>query len=189
MKLKYLQTKHVLLRQYHYSDFNQLLDLNSDPEVMKYLTNGVPSTHEDVLNGVERTLFYQNKFNGNLGVFSAELLESGEFMGWFLLRPDKKNLENLKELELGYRLKQQFWGKGYATEVSLALLQKAFVDLQAECVFAQTLSLNLASRRVMEKIGMTFEKEFIDDDYPEEGLAILYRIVKSDWDKNHNTHL
>lgn len=186
MERNYLQTAHVVLRQYEERDFDELLDLNSDPEVMKYLTNGVPGTREDVIGGVERTLLYQRKYAGTLGVFTAELSQGREFMGWFHLRPRKSDLDNTRVLELGYRLRRKFWGKGYATEVSLALVDKAFAALDAESVFAQTLASNTASRRVMEKVGMRFENEFIDADNPRLGPAVLYRLIREDWEKKHD---
>lgn len=177
----YLKTQRVLLRQYRDDDFDRLLELNSDPDVMRYLTNGQPGTRRDVESGVEWTLLYQKKYDGRLGVFTAELVESGEFMGWFLLRPDKKDLDNTQVLELGYRLKKKFWGKGYATEVSRALLRKAFEGLGADCVFAQTVAPNLASRRVMEKLGMRFDREFIDEEYVKLGPIVLYQLPRADW--------
>lgn len=176
----YLKSRRVLLRQYRDEDFDRLIELSRDPEVMRYLTNGEPATREDVEKGVANTRLYKKKYGGKLGVFTAELLEDGEFMGWFLLRPSKAELDHTKELELGYRLKKKFWRKGYATEVSLRLLRKAFDELGADVVFAQTLAANLPSRRVMEKIGMRFEKEFLDPDYPREGSAVLYRLHRSD---------
>jgi RimJ/RimL family protein N-acetyltransferase len=182
MSPTYLKTERVLLRQYLTDDFDRLLDLNSDPEVMRYLTNGVPSTREEVASAVERTLLYQKKFDGKLGVFTAELLRGGEFMGWFHLRPDKADLENTRELELGYRLKRKFWGKGYATEVSLALVDKAFGELRAECVWAKTLAENMASRRVMEKVGLRFEREFIDSAFSAQVPSVRYRLFRAEWE-------
>jgi RimJ/RimL family protein N-acetyltransferase len=179
MNDKYLKTRRVLLRQYRNEDFDLLIELNSDPEVMKYLTDGTPGSREDVAAAVKRIQLYKKKYSGKLGVYSAELIQSGEFIGWFLLRPDKRDLENTNELELGYRLKKKFWGRGYATEVSLALVRKAFAELNAENVFATTLAQNLASRRVMEKIGMHFEGEFIDQELPRLGPAVLYRILRA----------
>src|SRR5690242_11179036 len=112
----YLQTERVLLRHYRSDDRERLLDLNSDPEVMKYLGGG-PGTPEDFENGIARTLLYQKKYGGRLGLFVSELRASAEFMGWFILRPARHDLDNEKVLELGYRLKKKFWGKGCATEV------------------------------------------------------------------------
>jgi RimJ/RimL family protein N-acetyltransferase len=177
----YLKSARVLLRQYRDGDFALLLDLNSDPEVMKYLTNGIPDSREEVEAGIARTLVYQKKFDGVLGVWIAEEIESGEFMGWFLLRPDKADLDNTKVLELGYRLKKKFWGKGYATEMSKTLIRKAFENLGAEKVFAQTWKENLASRRVMEKVGLRFDSEFIDHVNRDGEVTALYSILRTEW--------
>jgi RimJ/RimL family protein N-acetyltransferase len=176
----YLTTARVRLRQYRPEDFERLVELNSDPEVMRFL-GGARASLADTQGGVERTILYREKFGGRLGVFTAELLETGEYMGWFLLRPDKFKLEDTRNLELGYRLHKKFWGKGYATEVSRALIRKAFEELEAESVWAKTLIGNLASRRVMEKVGLTFEEEFIDAEVPKLGPAVRYRLLRSDW--------
>ncbi len=177
----YLKSARILLRQYRDSDFSKLVDLNSDPEVMKFLNGGTPGHPEEVQGAVERTLLYKEKYSGHLGVFSAELLHDGEFIGWFHLRPDKRDLENTQDLELGYRLKKKFWGQEYATEVSRALITKAFRDLGARSVFARTVTTNLASRRVMEKLNMRFEKEYVDPDHAELGMAVIYRVRAEDW--------
>jgi RimJ/RimL family protein N-acetyltransferase len=185
MKAMYLQGRRVRLRQYRIDDFESLLTLSSDPAVMRYLTNGKPSSRQDVEAGIERTLHLQRQFGGRLGLFVAELLKSGEFMGWFFLRPDGADPENARVLELGYRLRKEFWGKGYATEVSRDLIRKAFEELGADCVFAQAHELNRASRRVMEKIGLRFVREFIDRSYRRRRSAVLYRLSRSDWETSH----
>jgi RimJ/RimL family protein N-acetyltransferase len=71
-------------------------------------------------------------------------------------------------IELGYRLKRSFWGKGFATEGARALIAYGFDQLGLDSIMAQTLQRNLASRRVMEKLGMRVETEFT---YPGEGLS------------------
>jgi RimJ/RimL family protein N-acetyltransferase len=157
------------------------LELDSDPEVMRYLTGGRPSTLDEVRGGTERMLLYQRKYEGRLGAFVAEVRESCEVMGWFHLRPDRASLDNTRELELGYRLKRKFWGCGYATEVSRALVRKAFEELGATRVFAQTLATNLASRRVMEKADLRFEREFEDSHHLRDGLAAMYGLSSDEW--------
>src|SRR4051812_48901689 len=102
----YLESERLRLRQYRDDDFELMLELDSDPEVMRYLP-GPPGSRENLKTGVERTLFYQKKYDGRLGVFTTELIQTGEFVGWFLLRPDRFDLENTKVLELGYRLKKK----------------------------------------------------------------------------------
>lgn len=180
--VKYLETAHVILRQYLETDLDHFVELNQDPEVMRYLSGGSPSSLEETREGAERMTFYAQKFSGKLGAFTAVSRETDEVMGWFLLRPDRKTLDRVHELELGYRLKKKFWGKGYATEVSRALVQKAFRDCGADFVFAQTRVNNQGSRKVMEKVGMTFIREFYDPEYGFDN-SVYYRINRAEWEK------
>lgn len=177
--MDYLVTSRVRLRQYEPRDLERFVELNSDPEVVRYV-GGETLSRADTESGVERTLMYRERFAGRLGVFTAERLSDGAFMGWFLLRPDRERLDDVANLELGYRLKREFWGQGYATEASRALVAKAFDELGAESVWAQALAANAASRRVMEKCGLTFEKDFIDPHFRGEGKAVLYRLRRAD---------
>ncbi len=171
----YLETERARLRQYRPEDFDRMLELNSDPEVMRYL-GGQPGTREEVEGGVARTLLYKEKYGGRLGVFTAELRETGEFMGWFHLRPGRDDLDDTRHLELGYRLKRKFWNRGLATEASSALIDKAFGELGAESVFAQTMKENAPSRRVMEKCGLVFEREFDDPTWGRR--TAVYRLTR-----------
>jgi RimJ/RimL family protein N-acetyltransferase len=168
----YLETARVRLRQLREGDVENLVELNSDPEVMRYL-GGAPAPREGAEAGVARTKMYRERYGGRLGVFTAERRESGEFMGWFHLRPDRSRLDDVKNLELGYRLKRKFWGQGHATEVSLALIAKAFGELGADTVFAVTDKENAASRRVMEKCGLSFEREYLDPDWRRETVRYV----------------
>ncbi|MGH3545771.1 MAG: GNAT family N-acetyltransferase, partial [Mycobacteriales bacterium] len=80
------------------------------------------------------------------------------FVGWCSLRPGDGTLPT--EAELGYRRRRVAWGKGYATELSEALLRRAFIDAGVLRVFATTMTVNTGSRRVMEKIGLRFIRTF-----------------------------
>ncbi|HEX4816952.1 MAG TPA: GNAT family N-acetyltransferase, partial [Nonomuraea sp.] len=89
------------------------------------------------------------------------------------------------EPELGYRLHRRAWGKGYATEGSRALIDKAFGELGARRVFAQTMAVNLRSRRVMEKCGLRHVRTFFAD-WPEvidgsEHGEVEYELLRADW--------
>ena len=89
---------------------------------------------------------------------------SGGFVGWFVLRPAedggmaKMLAEGPEDAELGYRLKRDAWGKGYATEGSRALVEKGFRELGVGRVVALADKDNVASIRVMEKVGLRFER-------------------------------
>jgi RimJ/RimL family protein N-acetyltransferase len=86
---------------------------------------------------------------------------------------------------LGYRLRRSTWGKGYATEGSRALVRKAFEELAVQRVFAETMAVNLASRRVMEKAGLRFVRTFHltwDDPIPgTEHGEVEYELTAADW--------
>ncbi len=162
----FLQTDRIRLVEITKDDIPLLLDLDSDPEVMKYLTGGRPSTLEEVTAGMERILKVVEKFQYKYGFWLAYLEETNEFIGWFLFRPGKKTPDDDKNIELGYRLKKKFWGKGYATEVSRALLLLGFEEYKLDSIFAIALKANTASQNVMKKVGMKWVADYIEEDFP-----------------------
>ncbi len=89
---------------------------------------------------------------------------TGTFLGWFEFRPVEEH--STAVVELGYRLNQAAWGHGYATEGSRALIHKGFTDMEVERVTANTMAVNTRSRRVMEKSGLSFVRNFTGD-WPE----------------------
>jgi RimJ/RimL family protein N-acetyltransferase len=151
----YLETERLTLRRFTAEDADLLIELDSDPAVMRYLSGGDPTPPElvrerdlpSILAGYER-------WGGDFGVFAAHEKDGGAFVGWFLLRPERQG--PLDEVELGYRLRRAAWGNGYATEGSRALLGKAFTQLGVHTVWAETMTANQGSRKVMEKLDMTF---------------------------------
>jgi len=181
----YLQTERVTLRPFGADGADLLIELNSDPEVMRYLSGGEPTEPELIRTGaIPSILAGYDRWSGSFGLFAAYETASDAFIGWFCLRPDRDG--PLDEAELGYRLRQAAWGKGYATEVSSALLTKAFTELEVRTVWGETMSLNLASQRVMEKVGMTGVE---DVPTPEDMMAVegaelggyRYEITREQW--------
>ncbi len=154
----FLETERMMLRQFMTSDVDHLFDLDSDPEVMRYLTGGRPTPHEVIQNDILPTFLRSYESFSGLGVFAAIEKESGEFLGWFSFRP--KDAASLNEVELGYRLRRAVWGQGYATEGACALISLGFTELGVQRVFATTYQDNLASRRVMEKAGLSLVRTY-----------------------------
>jgi len=184
LKKVYLESERLVLREFTLDDFQDLLDLDSDPEVMKYLTFKKPTPPDKVRKILNRFIEWHSVHGGQLGFWVAEMKSSQEFIGWFHLRPAKNELENTKRLELGYRLKKSSWGQGFATEGTIALIEKAFVSLKAEEVFADTMKKNIASQRVMEKSGLSFETDFYEHNFPNSGeLEVRYSLKRVDF--NH----
>ena len=148
----------MYLRELRTDDVELLYQLDSDPEVMRHISKSVPTpreTFEAVY--LPKMMAWQNQ-SPPRGFWAAHLLEPGGFIGWFHLRPDKISPD---EMELGYRLKRGAWGRGLATEGAGALLGKAFDKWGYSKVGARTLAINHASRRVMEKAGLSLEGEFV----------------------------
>ncbi|MFK0292498.1 GNAT family N-acetyltransferase [Streptomyces sp. NPDC090442] len=183
----YLETERLALRRFTADDADLLIELDSDPAVMRYLTGGIPTAPELVRERyLPRILAGYEKWGGDLGLFAAQEKHGGAFIGWFILRPEPEG--PLDEVELGYRLRQAAWGKGYATEGSRALLGTAFTELGVRAIWAETMSVNDGSRNVMEKLDMTLAgtrptpsgMEAIEGS--EHGV-VRYEITKEQWEQ------
>lgn len=182
MKKKFLETDRVYLIEITKDDAPLLLDLDSDPEVMKFLTDGKTSTVEDIKVTMDRILKVIGKYQHKYGFWLAYTKETHEFMGWFLFRPDKKHPDDLRNIELGYRLKKKFWGLGYATEVSREILSIGFSGYQVDSIFAITMKANQASQNVMKKLGMKWEADYTEEEFPgADKSAVRYKIKRRDW--------
>jgi RimJ/RimL family protein N-acetyltransferase len=154
----FLETERLVLRRFTEADVDNLFDLDSDPDVMRFLTGGKPTPRDLILNEtLPRILHYYERFAG-FGFWAVIEKSTGAFLGWFEFRPREGS--GPEEVELGYRLRKSAWGKGYATEGSRALIRKGFTELGVLRVVAQTMTGNIASRRVMEKAGLTLERTF-----------------------------
>ena len=174
-----ISTPRLRLRELTTSDVDELVALDADPEVMRFLTNGKPtarSTVADVHLPWDLDVYARHP---GLGRYAAEL-DDGTFVGWFALTPREGGA-----LELGYRLRREVWGSGLATEGSLALLAYAFARPETAWVYAETMAVNRPSRRVLERIGLRYVRTFhVDFDDPIPGTEhgeVEYAITRSEW--------
>ena len=179
----FLETERVVLRRFTSDDLELIVELDSDPEVKRYIDNGAPADRDDLTETLDWWLGYYERFEG-YGFWAALDKETGDFVGWFHFRP--RQSDGLLEPELGYRLRRHAWGRGLATEVSRALIDRGFSKLGVERVYAETMAVNVGSRRVMEKAGLRFVRTF-HGDWPvripgdEEG-DVEYAITRADWE-------
>lgn len=155
----YLETERMILREFTHDDTDNLAALNSDPQVMRYLTGGKPIPRVEIESTVLPRYLDWHRKTPHFGYWAAEDRVSGDFLGWFHLRP-AVDTPDQREPELGYRLLRAAWGHGYATEGAKALIRHAFDVLGAERVVAETMAVNVASRRVMEKAGLRLARTF-----------------------------
>ena len=178
-----LQTERLALRQFTEDDADNLFDLNSDSEVMRYLTGGRPTPREVLRDEViPFHLAVYERLDG-LGTWAAESITTGEFLGWFHFRPGPD--ADVTNVDLGYRLRRSAWNKGYATEGSRALINRGFTRLGVERVFGHTMAVNTASRHVLEKCGLTLVRTTpYEGPHAIEGSEhgeVEYALTKPEW--------
>jgi RimJ/RimL family protein N-acetyltransferase len=194
----FLETERLLLRRFTMADADTLFDLDSDPEVMRYLNGGTPTPRDLIESEIlPRFLSYYERYIG-FGYWAAIEKSTGEFLGWFSFRPSEEGSPD--EVALGYRLRKAAWGKGYATEASRALIRKGFTELGVQRVVAETYGENIASRRVMEKSGLTLARTYripstdlsggetyiVTSTDLFDGDDVEYALEKADWARQQN---
>lgn len=142
-----LHTERMHLRRLGPEHIDDLVELDSDPEVMRYISGGEPTPrHKYVDEFMPRIRAFDDQPFG-----FAAAYEGGLFIGWVHLRP---SVADASVLELGYRLRRSAWGRGLATEGGRALVHYAFTALDRTSVDACAMPENRASIHVMEKCGM-----------------------------------
>jgi RimJ/RimL family protein N-acetyltransferase len=200
----FLETDRLTLRRFTEADADNLFELNSDPEVMRFLHGGQPASPDEVRTRIIPTfLGYYERFEG-FGFWAAVEIATGQFLGWFHFRPPLRD-EDMPAgwdedgvAELGYRLRRSAWGKGYATEGSRALIDKGFTEFGVRRVVAETLAGNWGSRRVLEKSGLIQVDAFASAEPDaaagaEPGAAgsaeqdhVVYELTRAGWEARHH---
>lgn len=157
-----IETKRLILREIQPSDADALFELDSDPEVHRYLGNAPVKSREKILEIIN---FIRGQYDAfGIGRWAVVLKENKKFIGWAGLKYVDEPLDAFPYYyDLGYRLIRKYWGKGYATEASIALIDYAFHKLKIPCVYALIETGNLRSRRVLEKAGFHKDKPMIID--------------------------
>ena len=148
-----LETERLILRPMLQSDFEALLLIFTDPNVMAAFDHP-PFTREQMQRWLQRNLDHQKEFG--YGLFSLIHKETGELIGDCGL----EQMEDMGAAELGYDLRSDFWNQGYATEAALAVRDYAFQVLDLPQLISLIRVGNLASKRVAEKAGMNLAEEF-----------------------------
>jgi [ribosomal protein S5]-alanine N-acetyltransferase len=155
-----LLTDRLILRDITEADADLLFDLDSDPEVMRYIG---PRPSFDLAGYRDRTRTVYVPFQGHPwhGIRIVVDRASGEFLGWVFARPatDSKFASEIgwarpDEVEVGYRFRRSAWGRGLATEAATPLVRIALVDPATTAVVACARAGNAGSLRVLEKLGL-----------------------------------
>jgi [ribosomal protein S5]-alanine N-acetyltransferase len=178
----FLETERLILRHFTIDDVDNVFRLDSDPVVIRFGSGGNHPNYEHLKNeGLPKWIKYYEQHE-NYGMWAAVEKSSDEFIGWFHFYPaieskfgTELKIVNDGEITLGYRLMSASRGKGYATEGSHMLVSKSFIEWDVRRVTSWALADNKASIRVMEKVGLKFEKEF---DFTESQLPNLTELER-----------
>jgi RimJ/RimL family protein N-acetyltransferase len=188
----FLETERLILRRFTEDDVDNLVDLDSDPAVMRFMSGGPATPRQEIERDyIPAYLDYYQRYDG-YGFWVAIEKLTGAFLGWFHFRPYEG--APVDQPELGYRLRRSAWGNGYATEGSQALIRKGFTELGVQRVVAFTYGEHSASRRVMEKAGMRLVRTFrltpeqleslgVTDPSLFDGDDVEYAITKAEWEQ------
>jgi ribosomal-protein-alanine N-acetyltransferase len=165
-----LETKRLLLRRQVLQDLDALWALYGDPEISRYIPD-TPRSREEAKEELEWHMNGHPRFS-ELGLWATFHKETGKFIGRCGLLP--WTIEERQEVEVAYTIAQEYWGQGLATEAAKAILDYSFEHLHLSRLVSLIDSENVASQKVAEKMGMTFEKEAWD----ELGSFLIYSIHK-----------
>jgi RimJ/RimL family protein N-acetyltransferase len=157
-----IETQRLILRCWRSSDLEPFAKMNADPNVMEFFPTPLTSPQSDALVAKIERHFRKHGF----GLYAVELKDSGAFVGFIGLSVPAFHAHFTPCVEIGWRLAPDIWGKGLATEGAEAVLQYSREVLRLKDVVSFTVPVNLRSRRVMEKIGMTHDPAD-DFDHPQ----------------------
>lgn len=145
-----LETPRLFIRPAKLEDAQNLFVLNSDPDVVKYTGDTSFSTLLEAQNLIKDRMIKQ--FEQHKTSRFMVFLKDGTYIGWCGL----KFFPETNEVDLGYRFMKKFWGQGYASEASKICLEYGFRTLKLERIIAKAMPENVASIKIMQKLGMTF---------------------------------
>jgi [ribosomal protein S5]-alanine N-acetyltransferase len=150
-----LQTKRLRLMQWCHADFASFRPIAKDPDVMRYISDGIPWSDEGIREFVGRQMRHAAATRFCLWRIARK--PDGKTIGFCGLQPLR--LEDRREVEIGWWLAKNCWGRGIASEAARAVMRFAFAEANLGRVIAIARPENMASIRIMRKLGMRFERE------------------------------
>lgn len=154
-----IETERLILREMLPTDDVGMFELDSNPEVHRFLGNKPVKDIEESRMHIE-SLRQQYADNG-IGRWAVILKETNEFIGWSGIKLIMESVNNHQNFyEIGYRFIQKHWGKGYATEAGNAFVDFAFNEMKVEVLYAYADAGNEGSRNILEKLGMHYVNSF-----------------------------
>jgi RimJ/RimL family protein N-acetyltransferase len=169
-----IETARLRLRTWREDDLAPYARICADPEVMRYLSGPMTREHSEQ----QVSTFVRHWEERGFGLWVIEKKSSGAFIGFIGLLVHEDWSEGNHRTEVGWRLARPFWGRGLATEGAMASLRYGFEELGLDRIISIAVPENLASRRVMEKLGMTLRGET-----PFKGSDVVwYAVERQVWE-------
>lgn len=179
--MKTLETQRLILRSFQMTDLDTMAAIDADPKVCEFLP--ALGTRENTTAVIKRIMTHEQQKGYSL--YAVELKAMHKMIGWIGLIAPSFEDHFTPAVEIGWRLASQHWNQGFATEGATAVLDYAFTTLRLEEVVSFTTEKNMASRRVMEKIGLQHD---LKDDFNHPNLPghplekhVLYRLKRSQY--------
>ncbi|MBC7970930.1 MAG: GNAT family N-acetyltransferase [Verrucomicrobia bacterium] len=171
-----IETDRLQIRPFTLIDLDALAATWGDPEVMRYIGSGQTRSRSETKASLERIIEHQEQ--DGFSLWAVDHKADGKLLGFCGL----KSLDDTAEIEIGWRLAKAYWGRGLATEGAKASLEYGFEVLEMNRIVAVANPANAASRRVMEKIGLQYEKEarYYNTD------CVYYALNRDQWNASSN---
>ena len=148
-----IETNRLILRELQLTDLQELAPILADPKVMRFSTTGVNSV-EQVQEKIQGFITCYREFG--FGKWAVVLKENNQLLGYCGIAIDR--IDDKNEKHLGYRIDSRYWGQGLATEAASATVRYGFEQFNLPYILGIVERANLASVRVLEKVGMRYER-------------------------------
>lgn len=148
-----IKTNRLILRELQSTDLQELASILADPKVMRFSPTGVNSV-EQVQEKIQSFITYYKEFG--FGKWAVVLKENNQLLGYCGIAIDR--IDGKDEKELGYRIDSRYWGQGLATEAASATVRYGFDQFNLPYLLGIVERANLASVRVLEKVGMRYKR-------------------------------
>lgn len=173
MDTTYIETERLILRSWRMTDRAVFAEINSNNKVMRYFPKPLSI---DESNGFVDRINSEFEETG-FGLYAVEIKETGEFIGYVGFHRFTFDVPFSPGWEIGWRISDKFWNKGYATEAAMACIKYAQEKKLCNRLYSFTAVPNIASENVMKRIGMSFE-----------GLFMHLALAEGHWLKEHKLY-
>ena len=170
-----VETQRLILRELEYVDAKDLFEMDADPAVHLYIENKPVKSMNEITDVIEM-IKGQYEING-IARWAVVNKLTNECIGWSGLKFFNHPLNNYCNFyELGYRFKKRHWGKGFATESSIAVVDYGFKHLNVDSIFAITHPQNVNSKKVLFKLGFDYKETFDYEGDPTDWFELTKKV-------------